>query len=140
MDCQKIFLIGMKLDKLKIIQITGVVKIFTSVLERRMRMLLEENEIIDEAQTGLRSDHSTVNNVFVLHAFCQKCLRKHKHSFYVAFINFRKAFDLVDRQTHIYNIYNIQGMWMYYGKVKACIRADNYKSGSFSTSCGVRHG
>lgn len=61
-------------------------KIFTSILESRIKIWLHE--------VGFRHDYSIIDNVFVLQSLCQMYLSKPKHRFY--------AFDFVDRNQLVY--------------------------------------
>ena len=54
---------------------------------------LEENERIVETQAGFRRNYSTTDQIFNLYAIAQKCLNKKGQKLYVAFVDFRKAFD-----------------------------------------------
>ena len=51
---------------------------------------------MSEAQAGFRKDYSTVDHIFTMHAMVSKHLKKNK-KLYVAFVDFRKAFDTVKR-------------------------------------------
>ena len=54
-----------------------------------------EEKIIEE-QAGFRAGYSTVDHIFSLHAMVQKYLLKHT-KLYVGFVDFKKAFDSVNR-------------------------------------------
>ena len=56
---------------------------------------LEENERIVETQAGFRRNYSTTDQIFNLYAIAQKCLKKKGQQLYIAFVDFRKAFDSV---------------------------------------------
>ena len=71
-------------------------KIFTSSLNRRLTSFTNTNKIVTEEQAGFRRDYSTVDNGFVLKSVVHKYLNRNK-KVYVAFIDFRKAFDTVNR-------------------------------------------
>ena len=55
----------------------------------------EDNNKIAEEQAGFRKNYSTVDHIFVLNAIVQKHLEKRGAKMYVAFVDFRKAFDSV---------------------------------------------
>ena len=57
---------------------------------------MEEHRLINEAQTGFRQNYNTMDHIFTLLALVQKQLLSHG-KLYVAFIDFKEAFDLVDR-------------------------------------------
>ena len=73
-------------------------KIFSHVLNARLKLWCDQNDVIPEAQAGFRSEYSTVDNIFVLQSMVQKYLGKPKGRFYILFVDFFKAFDWVDRK------------------------------------------
>lgn len=73
-------------------------KVFSHVLNARLVTWCDQNEVIPEAQGGFRAGYSTVDNIFVLQSLVQKYIGKAGGRFYVLFIDFCKAFDLVDRE------------------------------------------
>ena len=50
-------------------------KIFTSVISNRFKVWYDRNEKIGEEQAGFRKDHSTTDNIFILHTLITKYLR-----------------------------------------------------------------
>ncbi|MCB4762268.1 MAG: hypothetical protein LGB06_08460 [Sulfurovum sp.] len=68
-----------------------VSKCYTSSLNTR----LEENDKIVEMQAGSHRNYSTTDQIFNLYAIAQKCLNKKGQKLYVAFVDFKKAFDSV---------------------------------------------
>ena len=84
-------------DNYRGISLTSVFsKIFIGILNTRLKAWSDRNNIITEEQAGFRKGYSTIDNAFILHSIIQKYLTK-KRKLYVAFIDFRKAFDSVDR-------------------------------------------
>ena len=65
--------------------------------------ILDKNEIIGEEQAGFRSGYSTQDHIFTLHAIIEIYLNhinqktSAEKKLYCAFIDYQKAFDLVDR-------------------------------------------
>ena len=72
-------------------------KIYISVINKRITNWADENDKINEAQAGFRAGYSTIDNIFTLYATIQKYTSKRKGKLYVAFLDFKKAFDSVDR-------------------------------------------
>ena len=70
-------------------------KCYKAVLNTRLCACLEENDNFVEAQVGFRRNYSTADQIFNLYAVVQKCLNKKDQKLYVAFVDFRKAFDSV---------------------------------------------
>ena len=71
-------------------------KLFTSCLNNRLSNYIEALGILGEDQAGFRSGYSTLDHIFVLHSVIDLYLFKKKR-LYCAFVDYRKAFDLVDR-------------------------------------------
>ena len=71
-------------------------KLYSSVLNKRISSWIDVNQVIGEEQAGFRAEHCTADHVFTLLVCIQKQLLRHK-KLYVAFIDFRKAFDTVCR-------------------------------------------
>jgi len=121
-------------------------KLFTFVLHQRLQCWTEENKIIAEEQAGFRKGYSTIDNVFVLHSIIQKYLIRHK-KLYVAFIDYKKAFDTINRNVlwsiliklgigrKMYNV--LRSM---YSNVQSCVRCQTGCSEYFSCSKGLKQG
>ena len=73
-------------------------KLFTSILNHRITGYLERNSTIGEEQAGFRSGYSTTDHVFTLKCVIDIYLQQKKH-LYCAFIDYKKAFDLIDRSS-----------------------------------------
>ena len=71
-------------------------KLFTSILNSRLLAWSDTNDIVTDAQFGFRPKHSTVDAIFALNTIIGKFLRK-KLRLYCCFIDFKQAFDSVDR-------------------------------------------
>ena len=71
-------------------------KIYSHILDERLRTWAENNNIIDHYQFGFRKNKSTVDCIYILQAIINKQLSS-KCKLYCAFIEFKKAFDLVYR-------------------------------------------
>ena len=72
-------------------------KIYIYILNKRLTFYCELSDKISESQAGFRPNYSTIDNVYVLNALVSKYICKDKGKLYVAFVDFRKAFDFVDR-------------------------------------------
>ena len=124
-------------------------KLFTSAINERLTTFVELNKVIGEEQAGFRSGYSTQDHIFTLHSIIDIYLNKFSTTkrLYCAFIDYQKAFDLVDRSSLWSKLltYNINGRLMklihnLYKDTKACIKLNNKISNSFSCNIGVRQG
>ena len=72
-------------------------KMFSSIINRHLQEWSDDNNITGEQQAGFKKNHSTVDHMFTLLAFVQKQFSLNR-KLYVAFIDFEKAFDTVNRR------------------------------------------
>ena len=124
-------------------------KLFTALINERLTKFVNENNIIGEEQAGFRSGYSTYDHIFTLQAIIDLYLNKVKGKprLFCAFIDYQKAFDLVDRTALWTKLlsYNINGKIMnviynIYQNTKACIKLNNSISPTFNCNIGVRQG
>ena len=121
-------------------------KLFTSVLNSRITDYLETNNILGQEQAGFRSGYSTTDHIFVLHSLIQLYQSK-KKKLYCAFIDYRKAFDLIERSALWVKLLNngINGKVLkviknMYTNAKSCVSIDHINSEFFTCNIGVRQG
>ena len=99
-----------------------------------------------EEQAGFRKGYSTADHIFTLYAIVQKYLSKNT-KFYVAFVDFQKAFDLINRNIlwHILRKSGINGKLYWalrsiYDSVMACVRVKGTLTNYFNCPRGVKQG
>ena len=84
-------------DKYRGVTLLSVLgKRFTRILNNRLNFWTESYDILMKEQAGFRSNRSTVDNLFVLHSIINSALQNGKKLF-CAFLDFRKAFDYLNR-------------------------------------------
>ena len=97
-----------------------------------------------DEQAGFRHDHSTLDHMFVLHSIVELYLHKKKRV-YCAFIDYRKAFDSIQRaflwSKLISNNINgkvLQVIRNLYDNAKSCVRNNFEQSDYFVCNVGIR--
>ena len=65
-------------------------KLFTSVINNRLKIWQKENEISSDAQFGFKSNHCTTDAIFILKYLIEKQLND-KKKLYCAFIDLKKG-------------------------------------------------
>ena len=122
-------------------------KLFTAVLNERIVNFIEANKLLGEEQAGFRSSYSTQDHIFTLHCILQWYLRVKKKRLYCAFVDYKKAFDLVDRSSLWSKLLNnnISGKILsvivnLYNSAKSCVFHNGQKSSFFRSNVGVRQG
>ena len=100
-----------------------------------------EEKILEE-QAGFRAGYSTLDHIFSLYAMVQKYLLKHT-KLYVAFVDFKKAFDSVNRNA-LWSVLRKKMVYMalrgIYNSVIACVRDKCSYSDYFACPGGVKQG
>ena len=72
-------------------------KLFSSILNSRMEIFLEENNLLNENQLGFRHGYSTTESAFILYVL--NFLVKNKGGrLFCAFIDLKRAFPSIRRQ------------------------------------------
>ena len=88
---------------------------------------------IVDIQAGFRGNYSTTDQIFNLYAIAQKCLKKKGQQLYVAFVDFRKAFNSVRhnklfqavQQEGVKGIFFFASIKSMYDSLLSCVRANN---------------
>lgn len=123
-------------------------KVFTYILNKRLTSWAEEEHKICEEQAGFRKNYATTDHIFTLISMIRKCVYKSNNGkLYVAFIDFLKAFDSVDRECLWFVLKNVclstkmirmlQGI---YSSVQSCVRWGSEVSDFFTCPSGVKQG
>ena len=122
-------------------------KCYTSILNKRLYSWLENEEVIVENQAGFRKGYSTTDQIFNLYTVVQKCLDRKGQKLYVAFIDFKKAFDSVNHEKLLDIAFKegIRGKFfcalkVMYESLVSCVRVNNEFSDMFDCPVGVRQG
>ena len=123
-------------------------KIFTSILNTRLYNWLEANSKICIEQAGFRRQYSTTDHIFTLYNMVNNCLYGNKRGkLYVVFVDYRKAFDLINREklwaaleeTEV-STKMINMIKAIYKNVKAKVRFGNKLSDTIHCPLGVKQG
>ena len=79
-------------------------KIFTKVLNNRLVIWSDMNNKLSDCQGAYRKGRSTADHIFSLYAITNKNLRKRGGRFYVAFVDFSRAFDSIPHSILFYRL------------------------------------
>ena len=72
-------------------------KLLATLVNERLVAHVEEMGILPDTQNGFRKGRSVMDNVYILHQCIQKSLSKKAGKLYTFFIDFKTAFDSVNR-------------------------------------------
>jgi len=121
-------------------------KLFTSIINSRLTRFVDNLELIGAEQAGFRKGFSTVDHLFTFKCIIDLYLSRKKKLF-CAFIDYKKAFDSVDRLCLWKKLlrYGITGkifkvVFNLYKHAKSCVKVKGSRSSFFSCLAGVRQG
>ena len=102
--------------------------------------------LLSDYQNGFRKGRSCEDHAFTLSTVLRNRIQA-KQSTFIAYIDFEKAFDWVDGNTLLYELfnYNVDGklckaIEAMYNCTRCAIKVNNTFTGWFKTSSGVRQG
>ncbi|CAG7817470.1 unnamed protein product, partial [Allacma fusca] len=71
-------------------------KLFTHIIERRLRKWAENNKLLPEAQAGFRAGRGCIDHIHTLNSAIQIALNDNNGKLYALFIDFKQAFPSID--------------------------------------------
>lgn len=127
-----------------IILLSVLEKVFSTVLLRWLQAAI--NKRLREEQAGFRKGSSCSEQIFTLRNIIEQCL-EYKYPLSINFIDFRKAFDSVHRES-LWNILQLYGVpkkfiavfQSLYNNSSCCVRTDTGHTDIFAIEPGVRQG
>ncbi len=129
-----------------IVLAAAMYKLYCGILNHRLQFWADVNNAIEDEQNGFRPERSCIDQLscFTNIIECRKVARK---STYVAFVDFSKAYDRVNREilwdklvslgVHGKMLLAIQSI---YKDVNYCVRVNGVRSDWFSVTTGLRQG
>ena len=122
-------------------------KLFLKILTKRIDTFMIENDKWCINQCGFKSDHRTEDSLFILQTIFKSYVEKQNSKIYIAFVDFSKFFDKINRQYLRYKLlkYGITGP--VYEVIKSMFEKTSYKvsigdhiSPPFNGNNGVKQG
>ena len=124
-----------------------IAKIFTSIINHRLKSFVERYNIIPEMQAGFRHNRGCEDNFFTLNSLLQIHGRIQGHSVYGLFVEFRKAFDSIDHNIRFTKLEKlvisskvINILKDFYGTATAFVKVNNDYTNSVRVSRRVLQG
>ena len=142
-----------KNDKLDVNNYRGIVisscvgKLFLRIITKRLDDFMEGSGKWVKNQCGFKKDHRTDDNLFVLKTVFEKYVKKQKKKVFLAFIDFSKFFDKINRHLMLYKLikYGVNGniyriIKSIYSNTEYSINIGGEVSPVFKASNGVKQG
>ena len=115
-------------------------KIFNTIWNNRLIKIIEDQ--LSNSQFGFRENHRTAVNIFVLKSLINKYIHENKNKIYACFVDLRKTFDSVWRETLLYKL----GLFFFkllkeqYLNTTSSLKHKDQHSVLFNISRGVKQG
>ena len=123
-----------------------VYKVFSNIINNRVITHLEHDGLLAEEQNGFRKKRSCEQHIFTLVTLIKNNLVS-KKSVYTTFVDFRKTFDVTNRQLLYYKLLKggVNGpifeiIRQIYQNTTSVMRLNGYLSNELSTTQGSRQG
>lgn len=124
--------------------LSTVGKVIADIILQRLKSVIET--VYPESQHGYRLGRGTIDGIFAVRQLMEKSREQHRH-LYIAFIDFTKAFDTVNRPLLFKILVKIgcppklvKLIELLYANVKAQLIIDGELSKLFDYNCGVKQG
>ncbi len=116
------------LNNVRCISITSCLgMIFNKAMNNRLQNKIEEDKKLEDSHVAYRSDHSTVDQIFIFKCLLIKYTKLHNRILFTCFVGFKKAFDSIWHAGLLFKLleyYNIGGQFM--ESLKVCIGMQNH--------------
>ena len=117
-------------------------KLYSAFINKRLSCYLGDSDLLADEQNGFRRNRSCEDHVFSLN-----CLIRNNDSLFVAFIDLKKCFNLIDRDMMLYKLLlnNIDGkiynsISSIYQNSESCVRLNGKLTDWFICETGVKQG
>ena len=125
---------------------SAISKLYCMILLQRLEDYMIKNKIISPSQIGFQKGHRTSDHIYLLKTLVMKALRRKKKLF-VAFIDFKKAYDTVDRKILLKTLHDsgVQGKFLsnilsMYNRVSYSIKLKNGTMNPIPSNLGLKQG
>ena len=122
-------------------------KLFSQILLRRLTAFINGKGLLSPNQGGFQKNMCTSDLIFLLQTIIEKVVKKGKKKLFVAFIDFQKAYDTVDRDLLLKRLktLGINGLFLQniramYHSTKYAIKLSNGYLNPIDSNLGLKQG
>jgi hypothetical protein len=101
-------------------------KIFDLILLERLEKRTQMAHPISPNQIGFKAGHRTADHIFVINSLINKIIRIERKRIFVAFIDFRKAYDTVNRTLLLLKLQKLGINGLFYSNMKVSLNSISY--------------
>ena len=122
-------------------------KLFSFILLNRLIKFIDLKKLISPKQIGFMKGMRTSDHIFFLQTVVEKIVKKNKKKLFAVFIDFKKAYDTVDRNILMRRLkqLGINGIFLrnivaMYTKTEYCIKLKNGYTRPIDSNLGLKQG
>lgn len=122
-------------------------KTYVGIIARRLKLWVEKNKVLSEAQAGFRENRGVRDQVFILRTIIDEKIKRSKGNVFIMFVDFAGAFDKIDRTLLCSKLRKIgvrgrilDAIEDIYEETRSRIKIGEEISAQFYTNKGVRQG
>ena len=122
-------------------------KLFCKIVKDRVTKHLTNNKFWKINQNGFMEKRRTDDNIMIVHTLFQKYVKEKKQKLYVAFVDFRKYFDSINRKFLLYKLLKCSITGNTYSILKSMytdcyysIKTNSGITNNFGSATGVKQG
>ncbi|CAC5379161.1 unnamed protein product [Mytilus coruscus] len=126
--------------------VTVIYKIYCNILNNRLVFWEEERGVLNYEQNVFRKGLSTIDHISTLTSIIE-CRKLKRMSTYAAFIDFKKAYDSINRQLLFIKLNDLgingtmfNALRSLYNDVRSCVRVNGFSTDWFSVNCELKQG
>ena len=123
-----------------------IAKVYSKIINTRIQKYLEDNNLLVDEQNGFRASRSCIDHLFVLCTILRNRKLSGQDTF-LCFIDFKKAFDSVDRTLLLYKLSQIgitgniyRAVAAMYSNPQSRVVLNDYETDYFDCPIGVKQG
>ena len=122
-------------------------KLFSFILLERLTKYVDSKNLLSPEQIGFIKGKCTSDHIFFLQTIIEKVVKKNKRKLYAVFIDFKKAYDTVNRECLIKRLRSLgingiflQNILAMYGKTEYCVKLKNGYTSPIKSNLGLKQG
>ena len=122
-------------------------KLFSFILLKRLTNFIDCNKILSPKQIGFIKGNGTSDHIFLLQTIIEKVVKRGKKKLYAIFIDFKKAYDTVNRDILMKRLRSlgIDGLFLsnifsMYKKTEYCVKLKNGHTRAINSNLGLKQG
>ena len=122
-------------------------KLFSSILNLRLKQYVSENKILCDEQLGFREGNRTSDALLTLYSLIHQYCHKNGRKIYSCFVDFKKAFDSIPRDLLLEKLLKLGVNGKFFNVIKSmynndfcCVRIGEKITNTFLANQGVKQG